>query len=138
MKFVAERWMREIWKDRNFDSFDEIHAVDFQDFSSGKRASDRESYRQSIVELFEAFPDWEAEIEDLVLDETSNKVAVRWTAFGTHQKDFLGFSATNQRIHFCGIEIIRVENSQITERWGEWDGLSLAEQLQNKKPEKIS
>lgn len=124
--------MTEVWKDRRLDNFDEIHAVDFQDSGSGQRASDRESYRQSVVELFESFPDWEAEIEDLVIDETSNKVAVRWTAFGTHQKDFLGFSVTNKKIRFCGIEIIRVENSQITERWGEWDGISLTEQLRGK------
>ena len=130
IKAVAERWMNDIWRQRNLNVFDEIHAPHFVDHSSGERASDRESYRQSIAELFAAFPDWQAEIDDLVIDEATGKVAVRWTATGTHRIEFMGAAPTDKRITFCGIEVVRVEGGQIVERWGEWDGIALLKQLQ--------
>ncbi|MBA2434956.1 MAG: ester cyclase [Chthoniobacterales bacterium] len=99
------------------------------DRSPAGRGSDRRSYRQSIVELFKAFPDWEAITEDLVVDATTSRVAVRWTATGTHRGQFLGFPPSCKRITFRGIEIVRIEGSQIIERWGEWNGLELLQQL---------
>lgn len=77
-----------------------------------------------------AFPDFTASTEDLVVDETSGKVAIRWSAVGTHRAEFLAYPATGRRITFRGIEIIRIQRGKIIERWGEWDGRDLAEQLQ--------
>ncbi len=95
--------MEEIWRNRNLAVFDEIHAPNFSDRSPARRASDRTSYRQSIVELFAAFPDWEAITEDLVIDVTTSKVAVRWTATGTHRGAFLGLASSCKRITFRGM-----------------------------------
>jgi len=126
---VATRWMEEIWRKRDLAAFDQIHAPDFVDRSSAGRASDRTSYRQGIVELFAAFPDWEAITDELVVDVATNKVAVRWTATGTHQAEFLGVAASFKRVTFRGIEIVRIEGSQIVERWGEWNGIESLQQL---------
>jgi predicted ester cyclase len=41
----------------------------------------------------------------------------------------MGAAPTGRRITFAGIEIIRVENERIVERWGEWDGIDLLRQL---------
>jgi len=57
-------------------------------------------------------------------------VAVRWTAVGTHKAPYLGLSPTGRRIVFKGIEIIRVRDGLITDRWGEWDGLDLLGQIE--------
>lgn len=129
LRAVAERWMKEIWRKRNLALFDEMHAPNFVDKSSAGRAWDRESYRQSIVALFAAFPDWEAIMDDLVVDVTTSKVAVRWTATGTHRAEFFGVAPTDKRITFRGIEIVRIEGKQIAERWGEWNGIELLQQL---------
>lgn len=129
IKAVAERWMDDIWRQRNLAVFDEIHTPHFVDGSSGKRASDRESYKESIAELFAAFPDWQAEIDDLVVEEAAGKAAVRWTATGTHRAEFMGIAPTGKQITFRGIEIVRIEGGQIVERWGEWDGIELLGQL---------
>ncbi|MBI4860628.1 MAG: ester cyclase [Candidatus Riflebacteria bacterium] len=126
---VAERWMREIWAQRNLASFDELHAPDFFDRSPSGRGSDRNAYRAGLEELFTAFPDFEASTEDLVVDEANSKVAVRWTAVGTHRGEFLGCPPTGRHITFRGIEILRIEKGMIVERWGEWDGLDLVQQL---------
>ncbi len=52
-----------------------------------------------------------------------------WTAIGTHTGPYLGAAPTGRRIVFKGIEIVRVRDGLITERWGEWDGLDLLAQL---------
>jgi steroid delta-isomerase-like uncharacterized protein len=129
LKAVAERWMNDIWRQRNLEVFNELHAPHFVDGSPAGRASDRESYKQSIAELFAAFPDWQAVIDDFVIDEMAGKVAVRWTATGTHRAKFMGVPPTGRRVKFCGIEIVRVEDGQIVERWGEWDGIELLKQM---------
>jgi steroid delta-isomerase-like uncharacterized protein len=90
----------------------------------------REGFKRGILDLHKAFPDFHAVVEDLVVDEASQTVAVRWMARGTHQGPYLGVPATGRTIHFQGIEIIRVKDGLIAERWGEWDGLDLVEQLQ--------
>ena len=43
---------------------------------------------------------------------------------------YLGIEPTNRSIFFQGIEIITIDfQGFITERWGEWDGISLLQQL---------
>ncbi len=68
-------------------------------------------------------------IDELVVDVTTSKVAVRWMATGTHQGEFLGLVPTSKRVTFRGIEIVRIEGKQIVERWGEWNGIELLQQL---------
>ena len=43
---------------------------------------------------------------------------------------FMNIPPTRKQIYFKGNEIIRIENGKIVERWGEWDGISLLNQLQ--------
>ncbi len=64
-----------------------------------------------------------------MVDGAKNKVAVRWTATGTQRGEFLGFAPSEKRITFRGIEIVRIHNGQIIERWGEWNGIELLQQL---------
>ncbi len=129
IKAVAQRWMEEIWRKRDLALFDDIHAPGFVDRSPAGRGSERGSYRQGIVELFAAFPDWNATTDDLVVDVATNKVSVRWTATGVHEAEFLGVAASFKRVTFRGIEIVRIEGSRIVERWGEWNGVELLQQL---------
>lgn len=129
LEATATRWMEEVWRRRDLAVFDQLHAPHFVNRSPAGRGTDRESYRQSVLELFAAFPDWEAEIDDLVVDHAAGKVAVRWSAEGIHRGMFLGAPPSLRRIKFRGLEIVRIEGEQIVERWGEWDGLDLLEQL---------
>lgn len=129
LRTVAKRWMAEVWAERNVAAVDELHALDFVDRSPANRASDREAYKASIAELYAAFPDWRATTDDLVVDVSASKVAIRWTASGTHLGAFLSFAPTGKPVTFHGIEILHIANSLIIERWGEWDSLTLEEQL---------
>jgi predicted ester cyclase len=64
-----------------------------------------------------------------VVDALAQKVAVRWSATGTQRGPYLGFAPTGKVIELRGIEVLRFEGTLVAERWGEWDGLDLVEQL---------
>lgn len=126
---VARRWIEEIWRPGDLASFDELHAPDFRDRSAAGRGDTREDFRRMLHEFYAAFPDFRTEIQDLVVDEPRSMVAIRWTARGTHRGPYLGVAPTGRSIRFAGIEIVRVSGGRIEERWGEWDGMELLEQL---------
>lgn len=133
LRELASRWMT-LWQGADLGLFDALHAADFVDRSATTRGADRDAFRAGIVELRTAFPDFHAVTDDLLVDAGSRKVAIRWSATGTHRGEFLGIAATGRSIRFCGIEVVRVQDGKIAERWGEWDGLGLLEQLGHASP----
>jgi steroid delta-isomerase-like uncharacterized protein len=125
---IAGRWI-EAWQTGRLEILDELQAPDFFDHDPSGRSPDGKGFIQGLADLYAAFPDFLAGIEDLVIDCRASKVAVRWTASGTQRGCFLGRAASGRRIRFKGIEIIRIAGGKIQERWGEWDSLELAKQL---------
>lgn len=126
---IARRWIEEIWRPGDLSTFDEIHAAHFRDRSAAGRGETRDDYRRMLQAFYAAFPDFHTDIEDLTIDESRATVAIRWTARGTHRGAYLGVAPSGRTIDFAGIEIIRVEEGRVVERWGEWDGMSLLAQL---------
>lgn len=118
-----------LWQGGDISLVDSLHAPDFIDHSSAGRASDNEGFKAGLNELYQAFPDFLATTEDLVIDVQNGKAVIRWSAVGTHQGVFMGIPPKGKRIAFQGIEIITVKNGRITARWGEWDGMDIMEQL---------
>lgn len=125
---IARRWIA-FWRGDDPSAFNEIHHPDFIDHSPSGRSQDREGFRQGIEDLYRSFPDFNAQIDDLVVDPEIGKVAIRWTAVGTHHDTFLGVSPIGKQIRFTGIEIIEIRNGLVVARWGEWNGLDILEQL---------
>ena len=101
--------------------FERLHAEAFEDCSPAGRPATREGFAQGLAEFIEAFPDLQARVEDLVVDEVRSQVAVRWAAQGTNRAEFLGIGPTRRLTTITGIEIIEIRDGQITRRWGEWD-----------------
>jgi steroid delta-isomerase-like uncharacterized protein len=129
LEHIARRWIDEGWRRGNSGIVDELHAPDFVDHDPGGRPADNEGFKLGIERLYAAFPDLVAEVRDLVVDTDNGRVAVRWSAVGTHQAPYLGADPSGRSVTFKGIEIIRIRDGRITERWGEWDGIDLLIQL---------
>ena len=125
---IVRRWMH-IWQHGDPHVIDQLHAPDFVDHDPAGRSPDNEGFKNDIALLYEAFPDFRAKVEDMVVDVATETVAVRWSATGTHSRTYMGAPATGRQISFKGIEILRIRNRRITERWGEWDGIDLLDQL---------
>lgn len=126
---IANRWIEEGWQKGNVGVVDDLHAPNFVDHDPAGRLPGVEGFKEGITQLYSAFPDFYAVIEDTITDAASGKVAIRWTATGTHQGIFLNIPPTGKTITFKGIEIIRIESERIVERWGEWDTIDLLQQL---------
>jgi steroid delta-isomerase-like uncharacterized protein len=129
LKAIAALWMEEVWRKGHLEAIDELHAPGFVDRSPAGRPPDREGFKTGVAGLYAAFPDFHAVTERFVMDAPAGTVAIRWTGVGTHQGVFMGVPPTGKRVTFEGIEILRIENGRILERWGEWDGISLQQQL---------
>jgi len=56
-------------------------------------------------------------------------VSESWVFQGTHSGDFLGIPATGKRLQVRGIEIWRLADGQIVERWGVVDAAGVMDQL---------
>lgn len=134
LREIARAWIEEGWQRGDTTVVDRLHAADFVDHDPGGRTSDNAGFKQGIVRLFAAFPDLSAQVRDLVADAAAGTVAVRWSASGTHRGPYLGAAPTGRTVDFKGIEIIRVQDGLIVERWGEWDGIDLLQQLDRIRP----
>jgi steroid delta-isomerase-like uncharacterized protein len=130
---IARRWIECGWQKGQSEVVDELHAPNFVDHNPAGRASDNDGFKEGIVQLYAAFPDFYARIEDILIDAAQGKAAVRWTATGTHRGAFMGCEPTGRVIQFKCIEIIRIDNGRIAERWGEWNPVELLEQLRSQK-----
>ncbi len=121
--------MAEGWQKGRAAIVDELHAPGFVDYDPAGRHPDREGFKQGIVALYAAFPDFHARIEDLAIDTAAQKIAVRWRGTGTHRGTFMGHPPTDREVQFKGIEMLHIRGGLIAARWGEWDGLDILTQL---------
>jgi predicted ester cyclase len=58
-------------------------------------------------------------------------VALRWKAEGTHRGDLMGLAPTGKRVLLTGIEILRIADGKIVERWAEDNGQIVLTQLRS-------
>jgi predicted ester cyclase len=75
-----------------------------------------------------ALPDWHSDLDQLIAE--NDIVVERFTASGTHQNELMGVPGTGSIITLQGINIFRIENDQIVERWGRLDESGLQRQLE--------
>ena len=58
-----------------------------------------------------------------------DKVVVSWAVQGTQRGRFMDVPPTGKQVTLTGINIYRLRDGKIVERWAEEDGLSLLHQL---------
>src|SRR5438034_115401 len=83
---------------------------------------------RGLIEGFRAaFPDLETTEEDLVAE--GEKVVYRGTIRGTHLGEFMGFPPSGLRIEIGEIQVQRLAGGKLVEHWGQFDWMSLLQQL---------
>jgi steroid delta-isomerase-like uncharacterized protein len=88
---------------------------------------DREGMRQTAAMFRAAFPDWHSETGILVGE--GDLVVEQFTASGTQRGEIFGAPASGRTVSLPGINIWRVRDGRIVERWGRLDELGLLRQL---------
>ena len=107
----------------------EIFAEDLvHHFHGGRERYDGlDEYREHLRAFHEAFPDGTISMEEMVAE--GDLVAVRYTASGTHEGEFMGVPPTGEAVEFSGMRIVRLADGKIAEAWGQRDDLGLLVQL---------
>jgi predicted ester cyclase len=74
-----------------------------------------------------ALPDWRSDLHLLVAED--DVVAEHFTAHGTHRGELMGVAPTGKELFLRGINIFRLRDGRIVERWGRLDELGFLRQL---------
>ena len=132
MKTAVVNFTEEIWHKGYLGALDQFIAPDYVRHTSHFRGGGRDVHgidatRQSIASLRAVFPDIHFDLHDLLVD--GDKVVARWTCSGTQRGEFGGIAPTGKHVAFTGINIYRLRDGKMIERWAEEDGLSLLQQL---------
>lgn len=86
-----------------------------------------EGMRQAAELFRRAFPDWRSDAEPMIAE--GDLVVEHFVAHGTHRGSVMGEAPTGQHVVMPGINIFRIANGKIVERWGRLDDLGLLQQL---------
>ena len=128
-KALARRVADDLVNPGNVDAVDEIYAPDYvlHDPSTPEDVHGVEGAREFYETVFNAFPDTEISIEELIAE--GDKVVTRWTSRGTHQGEFMGLPPSGKRVEVAGVTISRIEGGKIVEDWEFTDALGMMQQL---------
>lgn len=113
---------------RNLDMLDELIAPDI--VNHGADPDDppgAERFKRSFRSLIVTCPDLCVTVDQQIAE--GDWVAVRWTDTGTDTGGFWGRPPTGKQVLLTGIDVIRVMNGRIVERWSEYDLLYVLRSL---------
>jgi steroid delta-isomerase-like uncharacterized protein len=91
-------------------------------------SADREGMRSAGAMFRAVFPDWRSDLHLLVAEE--DLVVEMFTATGTHTgTEIMGVAPSGRTVTLPGVNIFRVRDGRIVERWGRLDDLGFLRQL---------
>ncbi len=127
-KKIVRSFIDRLFSEGDLTAVDEYLSQDFLNHDPPFGASaDRAGMRESASAFRAAFPDWHSELHLLFAED--DLVAEVFTASGTHQGEVMGVAPTGQGVSLRGINVFRVRDGSISERWGRLDDLGFLQQL---------
>jgi steroid delta-isomerase-like uncharacterized protein len=126
---IVDEFIQALFTRGELDAVDRYLSPDFvnHDPTFPDQPPDRESMRGAAEVIRAAFPDWHSDVEELIA--AGDMVVERFTASGTHQRELMGIAATGRTVTLPGINIFRLQEGKIIERWGQLDMLGFMRQL---------
>jgi len=127
-KELVKRYI-ETLNEGSFEAFKELLSPDYGIYSpSGyPEPTSREKLVENYREARKAFPEFVWDIQDMIASK--DKVICRIMIRGSFKGGVPGLPATEKKIEFSLITIMRMENGKIAEEWQEDDQLGFARQL---------
>ena len=129
-KALVRRFVEAVQNAHDLGPLEELFSPQYVDHSgmlSPELSVGLEGVKQFFTGMFAAFPDAHVLVHDQVAE--GDKVVTRKTFNGTHKGDFMGIPATNKRVEFGIIDIMRVSNGRIAEHWAVADLMSMMQQI---------
>jgi steroid delta-isomerase-like uncharacterized protein len=106
---------------------DTAFSADFVDHSRPFLEPGRAGLRAFSQTIGQAFAHFRVTLDDMIAD--GDKVVVRGHATGRHVGEFMGIPATGRVFTLNLIDINRIEDGQLAERWAVQDDLGMLQQL---------
>lgn len=104
-----------------------FYAPDYRDNTPGHEASGPETLQRAFAMMFNAFPDLHYSSEDIIAE--GDKLVERFSSRGTHRGELMGAPPTGKEVTINGINIYRMSNGKIVERWAQVDDMGMMQQL---------
>ena len=124
-KAVIRRFYDELVNQRRLELADEMIVDDFDDHAA--RGTGLRNFKTLYAVMLRIFPDIQAKIEDLIAEGDRVVARVEFTA--TQAGSFHGFPPAYRRVSFSGMDIFRLKDGKIIERWAQRDFLGMLEKL---------
>ena len=126
---LVRHWIDDGFNKRSLAVVDELFA---ESFAVNGNVIGRDGLRRSMQRHLDGFPDLHVTIDDLVAK--GSKVAIWYTAEGTHQGEFEGIGATGRRVKWVGSDLFYLDAEKITNALFLSDLSGLLAQLGATKP----
>ena len=127
---LIKRFWDEVIAGGDLTLIDELTAEDLVDHEEGLpgQPPGREGVKFFVSAMREAFPDIKPKTVEPTLAD-GDLEAARTILTGTHKGELMGVAATDKRVEFESVDIIRVTDGKVAEHWGVTDVMSLMQQL---------
>jgi predicted ester cyclase len=127
-KAVVRRFVDEVVSEGRLEVLEEVVHPDYVDHAPDPgQVPGFEGFRQSLVALRRAFPDFHSFHEQMVAE--GDMVAYREISRATHRGEFHGIAATGRRVEVEEMHIVRIADGKIAEHWALYDTLGMLRQL---------
>ncbi|MBA2518790.1 MAG: ester cyclase [Chloroflexia bacterium] len=124
-KAVVRRFVDEFWNRGHLAAANELMARDA--VIHEPVVGTPEDLKTVATMIRAAFPDWHSTVEELLVE--GDRVVERWTGRGTHQGEFQGIAPTGKQVAVPGVVFYRIADGKITEFRGQFDRMTLMQQL---------
>jgi predicted ester cyclase len=117
------------------DKLDEVVSAEIVSHEPPTREEGIEAVKATIAEMRKAFSDIHTELQDLVAE--ADRVVARLVTTATNNGPFKRFAASGKTIEIERVEIVRIADGKIVERWLSRDKMEVLRQLGHiqQKPE---
>jgi len=117
-KILVESFIEEIFNKHNLSVI--------ENYLTPQAGKGNEGFKQFLSAFFNAFPDWHANLEQIVAE--NNLVVIFLNGSGTHQGEFQGMPPTRKPVNIRSADLYRIENGIIVEHRDVVDQLNLLQQ----------
>jgi steroid delta-isomerase-like uncharacterized protein len=124
---LARRWFDAMSRGDHRRAADETFAPDYAVFMGADAMRGTDAIKALVDRYRAAFPDLRFTVDDVVAE--GDRLAVRWTAAGTHDGPLMGLPPTGRRATWGGVSCWRMAGGRCVEDRVTMDALGMLQQL---------
>jgi steroid delta-isomerase-like uncharacterized protein len=126
-KEIARQFIQRVFVEADPSAVDELASEDFTPHSWGQMPPGRDSLKAAQQRVTQGLTDVSMRVEDVIAE--GDRVAVRLTAHGRHQGEFMGMPASGSDYTISETHIFRIVDGRVAEHWRDADMLGMLRQL---------